>query len=112
LDAATGAAESLWSARERMPEPFSRGKFKKRDKSKPFEVTSAKARIDAEAAKRKLEKVIHTLSGYALGLEEFDVQRALPVATPDDLAAWVKEITKAISAFSKLRSTLKGGNNE
>lgn len=94
---------------DRQPEPFSRGKFRKRDKSKPYLITSGKAQIDADAAKRKLAKVIYSLVGYAEALDGFDTQRAMAGATPDELDDWVKRLVKAISVFNKLRATIKEG---
>ena len=82
---------------------------RRRDTEKPYEITSERSRINAEAAKRRLEALIAALSGHATGLKGFDTPRAMAAATPDELRGWVRALDEAIREFRGLRSTLKEG---
>ena len=82
---------------------------RRRDTEKPYEITSERSRINAEAAKRRLEAVLAALSGHATGLKGFDTPRAMAVATRDELRGWVETLDEAIREFRGLRSTIKEG---
>jgi len=82
---------------------------RRRDTEKPYEITSERSRINAEAAKRRLEAVLAALSGHATGLKGFDTPRAMAAATPDELRGWVETLDEAIREFRGLRSTIKEG---
>lgn len=71
---------------------------------------SRKAAINAEASKRKLYAALSTISGTCLGLDGFPHERALALATPDDVAAWERLIGDSISALNKLRRSIREGS--
>lgn len=66
----------------------------------------------ADAASRKLYAALSGINGFCLGLADFRFDRALAVATPDDIASWDRIAADSISTLRQLRQTLKeGGTN-
>lgn len=65
-------------------------------------------RVMAKAAQR-LSNLVAGLDGYRMGLENFDVDRALLGAGAEDIKQWDEMLGESIKAFRELRSQIKKG---
>jgi hypothetical protein len=72
---------------------------------------SHKATLNANAVKRRLYDALSAVSGYcaALTAEDFNLDRALSSATPDDIAAWERLAGESVRALTQLRRAVKEG---
>lgn len=68
---------------------------------------SNKATINANAAKRKLYDVLSSVSGYCAALPDFNLERALSIASDDDVAAWDRLAGEAVRNLNILRRAVK-----
>lgn len=85
----------------------SRKGSRQRDITKPYVVTNQKAEQNANAAKRRMQKVIAELSGYAEGLKTFDLPRAMALATEGDIKWWTEVLSDTIRTLRNLRAALQ-----
>lgn len=62
--------------------------------------------VNAKAAER-VWKLISGLEGYRLGLQDFDVDRAISGASGEDIKQWDRTLTDSIKSLRELRSRLR-----
>ena len=62
--------------------------------------------VHAKAAER-VWKLVSGIDGYRMGLEGFDVDRALAGASDEDIKQWDRILTDSIKSFRELRSQIR-----
>lgn len=72
-----------------------------------YEVRSEKARLNANAAARRVSNALSSIDGYCTGLANLDLPRAIAGATPDDLASWERVASETGRVLSQFRRALK-----
>lgn len=68
-----------------------------------------KATINANAAKRRLVDALSSISGYCGGFADFNLERALSNASPEEVADWDRLASESIRALNSLRRSIKEG---
>jgi hypothetical protein len=59
------------------------------------------------AASERLWKLVSGLDGYRMGLQDFNVDRAIAGATDEEVKQWDRTITDSIKSFRDLRARLR-----
>ncbi len=72
------------------------------------EIKTERQRQLAAKAKGRVEKLIAQFEGTQLGLKDFPLDRALALASEEDVEWWVSTITGTIKSLNGLRKQLKG----
>lgn len=73
--------------------------------------TSRKAEMNANAAKRRIHEALASVTGYCSALPDLNLERALTVATHDDIAAWERLAGDAVRALHIFRRAVKEGKS-
>lgn len=66
----------------------------------------------AEAHKRKLNQLIATLEGAAIGAPHIDVNRARTVMTAEEIDQWSKSLAHSLAGLRQLRTDLQEGRQQ
>lgn len=66
-----------------------------------------KAVINANAATRKLHSALASIDGYRAALVDFPLERALTLATADDIETWDQILAEAVAVLNLVRKTIK-----
>jgi hypothetical protein len=78
-------------------------------RAKPtFSLDTKKGRQVANTARERLEAVIFGLEGYALGAEELRIDRAVSVASAEEIEGWAKSLARSLRDLGKLKKRIQG----